>query len=313
MSFKESGFVTNAVIDTSLLTIGRAEFRLFRELLHQHSGIWLRDGKEVMLASRLARRLRDHGMSSFAEYYEYVKGCQDNGQELGELLNCVTTNKTAFFRERHHFDFLSQVVVPELVAGMHAPTAGNGRDEVARPMKMPIRIWSAACSTGEEPYSIAITLLESPVCSRYVSGLDIHIVASDLDTTVLEKAVRGVYGEEELEGINPAIQKKYFLRGTDGMLGKIKVKKPVTDLVDFQRLNLMDRVWPLSTPFDAVFFRNALIYFQRDIQDLFLRRIVRHMKPGGYLFLGHSEHVPWLQSILEPLEKTVHRVRTSIK
>jgi chemotaxis protein methyltransferase CheR len=136
-------------VDTSLLNIPQKEFELFRTLIHKHTGIWLREGKQVMLASRLAKRVRAHKLGDFAEYYRFVDGRQDNGVELGELINCVTTNKTAFFRERHHFDFLLKKV-PEVVG--RAATRGTRRS---------VSVWSAACSTGEEPYSIAMTLLEA--------------------------------------------------------------------------------------------------------------------------------------------------------
>lgn len=298
--------MADAVMDSSLLTMEANEFRLFRDLIHRHTGIWLREGKQVMLASRLARRLREHRLNSFADYYRCVEGAQDGGRELGELINCVTTNKTAFFRESHHFDFLARTVVPESltrVRRLHADPAGQ-------PARPDFRVWSAACSTGEEPYSIAITLLESPL--RTVAGAwEIQVVASDIDTTVLAKAVRGVYGEEELEAVAPALRGKYFLRGKDAMTGSIRVKKQVAALVEFERINLMDRSWPLRTSFDAIFFRNALIYFQQETQDLFLRRMIRYLKPGGYLFLGHSEHIPWLHDVLEPLQKTIYRLRRS--
>ena len=135
--------------ETSVVAMDVHEFKTFRELIHQKTGIWLRDGKQAMLAGRLSKRLRHHGMIDFASYAAYLKRVHDGGKELAEIINCVTTNKTSFFREMHHFDFLMQTLVPELVAGA----------ELGRPRK--IRIWSAACSTGEEPYSIAISLLEA--------------------------------------------------------------------------------------------------------------------------------------------------------
>ena len=302
--------MSNPATESALLSIRPTDFALFRSLIHKHAGIWVRDGKQTMLASRLARRLRVHGMSDFGEYYRFVANCGDGDEELAALINCVTTNKTAFFRENHHFEFLSNVVVPESVARTDiAPASGNSTNVSFQ--NKTVRVWSAACSTGEEPYSIAITLLEAKQRLRGAASgaLDIHVVASDIDTDVLGKAARGVYNQEELEDIDPTLHKKYFLRGKDDMSGQFKVKSHVASLVNFQRINLMDRSWPVSGPFDAIFFRNALIYFQQDIQDVFLRRMVRYLKPGGYLFLGHSEHIPWLHSILEPLHQTVFRLR----
>lgn len=292
--------------DPALLTVGPAEFRLFRDLIHLHTGIWLRDGKEMMLASRLSRRLRALRLASFAEYYAYVEGLRDGDQEVGELINCVTTNKTSFFREPHHFRFLAERLVPEMLA--RSREAQRGGKESVHPG---IRIWSAACSTGEEPYSIAITLLEAQQRWHWpLSGSAISIVASDVDTKVLARAVQGIYSGDEIEGLDAGLLKKYFLRGKEQMAGKIRVKKAVASVVEFQRINLKDASWPLSGLFDAIFFRNALIYFQRETQDLFLRRIMRHLRPNGYLFLGHSEHIPWLHDVLEPLQQTVYRLRS---
>lgn len=291
-----SGPTTDMTLDSSLPSIDALEFDRFRALIRQHTGIWLRDGKQVMLASRLARRLRFHGLASFEDYYRFVEAHKDGGAELDELIDCITTNKTAFFRERHHFDYLGEVVVPELIACC-------SRQMLPRD----INIWSCACSTGEEPYSIAITLLESKAGLH--GGWKLRVLGSDIDTKVLDTAGRAIYSEVGLNDIDAQLQKKYFLRGKDDRAGQIKVKERVRSLVDFKRINLMDRAYPLDVRFDAVFFRNALIYFQKDIQELFLRRIARHLKVGGYLFLGHSEHISWLHDLYEPLHKTIYRLR----
>jgi chemotaxis protein methyltransferase CheR len=194
-----------------------------------------------------------------------------------------------------------------------------------------IRVWSAASSTGEEAYSTAITLLEAlktpsrvtnqipmrnAASQAAVSGFSfspgswkIEIVASDIDTKVLETAQRAIYSSDSLASVAPPLQKKYFLRGKDDMIGQVKVKPEVTRLVQFKHINLMDARWPLEDLFDVIFFRNALIYFNQDTQDVFLRKMVRHLKPRGYLFLGNSEHIPWLHNILEPLNQTMYRLR----
>lgn len=305
--------------DNSPSPLGLREFKLFRTLVHERTGIWLRDGKQVMLASRLSRRLRYHGMTSFADYYDYVQTSQDDGDELRELINCVTTNKTSFFRERHHFDFLTNIVVPKIQT-----EARGGASRL-------IRVWSAACSTGEEPYSIAITLFEalkgpislraeiSPPVPAAPTGLGrpailpdswrIEVVASDIDTKVLETAVQAVYPESSLATIAIPLQRKYFLRGRDDMVGKVKVKPEVARLVQFKNINLMDARWPVDGLFDVIFFRNALIYFNQETQNTFLRNMARFLKPGGYLFLGNSEHIPWLADILTPLNQTMYQLR----
>jgi len=309
------GFAT----DNSVFAMGLREFKLFRSLVHERTGIWLRDGKQVMLASRLSRRLRHYGITDFAEYYEVVRKAPDNGEEIRELINCVTTNKTSFFRERHHFDFLSKTVVPEIQAAVQR---GGPRS---------IRVWSAASSTGEEAYSIAITLQEalqqkaralSPVSAGKrvarpgLSGFSfspgswkIEIVASDIDTNVLATGQRAIYSSDSLASVPPPLQKKYFLRGKDGMAGRVKLKPEVARLVQFKRINLKDPQWPLEGLFDVIFFRNALIYFNQNTQDVFLRKMTQYLKPRGYLFLGNSEHIPWLHGILEPLNQTMYRLR----
>jgi chemotaxis protein methyltransferase CheR len=298
--------------------MGLREFKLFRSLVHERTGIWLRDGKQIMLASRLSRRLRHHGIADFAEYYKYVRNAPDNCEEIREFINCVTTNKTSFFRESHHFDFLAKTVVPEVQAAVRR---GGSRT---------IRVWSAASSTGEEAYSIAMTLLEAlqpqgsftgpvPLCnghprnglSRFSSpgSWKIEIVASDIDTNVLAAGQRAVYSLDALVSVSPPLQKRYFLRGKDGMAGRVKVKPEVTRLVQFKRINLKDPQWPLEGLFDVIFFRNALIYFNQNTQDTFLRKMIQHLKPRGYLFLGNAEHIPWLHGILEPLNQTMYRLR----
>jgi len=258
--------------------------------------------------------VRKLGLGGFAQYYEYIQKANDKSVEIVELINCVTTNKTSFFRERHHFDYLAGHVVEEKkVAAQH----GAGKS---------IRVWSAACSTGEEPYSVAITLLEtlqsrqpafhadpaqkrSPAISLPAYSWRIEIVASDIDTAVLATAKRGVYRMEALASVAQPLWKKYFLRGKDEMQGSVKVKAEVARLVRFQRLNLMDAQWPLEGRFDVIFFRNALIYFNQETQDLFLRRMARYLNPRGYLFLGNAEHIPWLHEIFEPLKQTMYRLR----
>jgi len=299
--------------------MGMREFQTFRTLIHKRTGIWLRDGKQVMLASRLSRRLRHHGMANFVEYCGYVQTVPDDSEEMRELINCVTTNKTSFFRERHHFEFLAGTVVPEV------------RAAVLRGAAKKIRVWSAASSTGEEAYSTAITLLEElrtasninrsvgphyspkraglPGTAMESGGWKIEIVASDIDTRVLETARRAIYSQDSLVSIAPALQKKYFLRGKDDMRGRVKLKPDVTRLVEFKRINLQDARWPLEGLFDVIFFRNALIYFNQETQDIFLRKMIRYLKPRGYLFLGNAEHIPWLHGILEPLNRTMYRLR----
>jgi chemotaxis protein methyltransferase CheR len=274
------------------------DFRAFRDVIHRSTGIWLRDGKQVMLASRLGRRLRYHDLNSFSEYYQYLRSVRDDGREMGEFINCVTTNKTSFFREDHHFAFLAERLVPEL------------RRAALRGAAKTIRIWSAACSTGEEPYSIVIALREAlgPECAHW----KLEVVASDIDTTVLKKGKAGIYDAAvlaELNQLNPSLHGRYFLRGVGAASGQVKLKPEVMQHVTFQQINLMDASWRLEGHFDAIFFRNALIYFKPDTQELFLRRMLGYLRSGGFLLLGHSEHVPWLYDAVIPMPKTVYQLR----
>jgi chemotaxis protein methyltransferase CheR len=274
-----------------------ADFGRFRTLIQQQTGICLRDGKQVMLASRLGRRLRHHGLTSFSEYLALVERRTDGDKEMGEFINCITTNKTSFFRESHHFDFLAETLVPAI------------KQSAARGAAKSMRIWCAASSTGEEPYSIVISLLEA--FGPIAAGWDIKVVASDIDTEVLRKAAAGIYSVESLDTMNESMKSRYFLRGKGDATGQVKVKAEVAAHIQFKRINLMEPVWPVEGLFDAIFFRNALIYFAPPTQSLFLRRMLRSLKPNGYLFLGHSEHVPWLHDAVKPLSKTIYQLRTS--
>ena len=286
--------MTDPLLDTKLLRMEDRDFAKFRELIYARTGISLRAGKQVMLASRLSRRLRHHRMASFSEYYALLTHPQTGADEMVDFINCVTTNKTSFFRESHHFDFLAETLVPELMK--------SGKTSQ-------IRIWSAACSTGEEPYSIAIALLE--VLRNAANPWEIKIVASDIDTAVLRTAQAGIYPAESLDTVKTSAHARYFLRGKAEAAHQVKVKPELASHVQFKRINLSDTSWPLEGFFDGIFFRNALIYFDQPTQDLFLRKMLRYLTPNGYLFLGHSEHVPWLSDAVEPLSRTVYRKRHS--
>jgi chemotaxis protein methyltransferase CheR len=238
-------------------------------------------------------------LADFGSYYDYVMQSRD-GDEMRELINRVTTNKTSFFREKQHFEFLTQTVVPKQ---QQAAAAGAAKG---------MRIWSGACSTGEEPYSIAMTLLDAlhqPAGAK--AGWSIEVVASDIDTKVLDTAERGVYPGDALESVPAALRGRYFLRGKDGMAGSVKAKQELRQLVTFKHINLMHVQWPLDGLFDAIFFRNALIYFDQQTQNTVLRKMLLYLKPGGYLFLGHSEHVPWLHDAVTPLKQTIYQLKES--
>jgi len=267
-------------------------FRRFRDLIYEHTGIFMQDDKRLMLSSRLTRTLRALDLTSFNAYYDLLQRSPRDSPGFCSFINSVTTNKTSFFREPHHFDFLANTVVPL----MEAAQAGSSRR---------IRVWSAAVSTGQELYSIAITLLEA----LPDGGWNIDLVGSDIDTVVLAHAQRAVYPAESVAHLDPAFLSRYFLRGDGAMAGQVKLKPEVTSLAEFRRVNLMEARWPIDGFFDVIFFRNALIYFRPDIQEVFLRKMMRHLGPGGYLFIGNAEYIPFLEDILEPVYRTVYRMR----
>lgn len=243
-------------------------FNLFSDLIYRTSGIRLTNQKKNLLISRLLKRLRALGIDGFYHYYQLVKS--DNS-ELIQMLNCIATNTTRFFREEYHFKFLKEICIPELLN------------------KRFINIWSAGCSTGEEPYSIAISVTEA--LSRY-KGLkpEVMILGTDISTTAIDFAKAGIYEEEQIpDDIRDSILKKYFLKGVGEYSGRVLVKDFLKSKVYFERLNLKDRIYPVRRDFDIIFCRNVMIYFSSEMKEHVISRFYDHLMDGGYLFLGHSE------------------------
>ena len=278
----------------NLLGISDDDFDAFRALIYEASGISLSDGKRALVCSRLSKRLRQLGLVTYSDYYDYLQSQDPNGAELQEMINCITTNKTEFFREAHHFQFLRQKLFPQWQE--RAKLTGGRR----------LRIWSAACSTGEEPYTIAMTLAEH---FRNLAAWDAKILASDIDTEVLARARSGIYAAERMDGITAEMLPRYFLRGMGAHAGKFRVRPEVQRLVTFRQINFVEEVWPIRAKFDAIFCRNALIYFNRESQKKIVNRLIDHLAPGGHLFLGHSENADWLTERLVILGQTVYRPR----
>jgi len=255
-------------VSGGIIELDDKQFNLFREIIYREAGIKLSDMKKALVQSRLLRRLRELHIFSYDDYYSFL---QDNyTQEIINLINCITTNKTEFFREARHFDFMHQVVLPEYV-GMKKKT---------------LRIWSAGCSTGEEPYTIAITLLEF---FKDMQMPDIKILATDIDTHVLELALDGRYKKEILEMLNVDMLRRYFLKGSDVNLGFYRVKDHVKKYIYFRRLNLLSDHYPMKNQFDIIFCRNVIIYFDKETQKRLFGKFYQYLKDDGYLFLGHSE------------------------
>lgn len=246
------------------LPLSDVHFRRISQLIYQRAGIVLADHKREMVYNRLVRRLRLLGVTDFGQYLALLEN-DPNSAEWQAFINALTTNLTAFFREAHHFPILAE----------HARSRPNGYS-----------VWSTAASTGEEPYSIAITLSE--VLGNRASGCQVW--ASDIDTQVLEKATAGVYRQDELSTLTPQQFQRFFLRGTGPHDGLVRVRPELAAMVNFQPLNLLAPEWSLPGQFDAIFCRNVMIYFDKETQERILRRFVPLLKPGGLMFAGHSEN-----------------------
>ena len=256
------------------------DFERIRALIRERAGINLHDGKRAMVYSRLTRRLRDLGETSFARYLARLEATDDSAPEWQEFVNALTTNLTSFFRESHHFPLLAEAL--------------------RRHRGAPVRIWCNAASTGEEPYSIAITLLEA-----LPEAAPETILATDIDTRVLETASRGVY-PADARGIDDAQRRRHFLRGTGANGGAMRVRPELRRLIDFRPHNLMTPDWSLGAPFDIVFCRNVMIYFDCPTQRRVLERMHRTMKPGALLFAGHSENFTDSRDLFQLRGKTVY-------
>jgi chemotaxis protein methyltransferase CheR len=264
-----------------------ADFERIRKLIHQRAGISLHAGKQAMVYSRLSRRLRETGHSGFGAYLGWLESATGAAAdaEWQEFVNCLTTNLTAFFREEHHFHAL----VEDLRA--RAPLA-QGRS---------MRIWCNAASTGEEPYSLAMTVVETLGVSAAVK-----LVCSDIDTKVLATAQRGVY-TADARGLSPERLRRHFLRGTGANAGSIRVKPELARLVEFRPFNLMSPSWSaLGEPFDLVFCRNVMIYFDNPTQRQVLERMHAVMRPGGLLYVGHSENFTDARDLFRLRGKTIY-------
>lgn len=254
--------------------LSHSDFRRLSALIRTKCGIKMPDAKKVMLEARLRKRLRFLNMRSYSEYCAYLFSPQGMMRELVHMIDVVTTNKTDFFREPRHFDFLAGTAVPEL---MRCCGAGIRRR---------LRVWSAGCSTGEEPYTIAMVLSE--LAERH-PAFDFVITATDISTRVLEAAIRGVYREEKASTVPPVLKKKYFMQSRDRSKKLVRMIPEIRDRVGFRRLNFMEDDFGRKEKSDIIFCRNVIIYFERATQERFLERLCDHLRPGGYLFMGHSE------------------------
>jgi chemotaxis protein methyltransferase CheR len=266
-------------------TLSAAQFRRICRILYQQCGISLREGKEALVRSRLSRRLRRLGLQNFDQYIEMVES-DGSGSELQTLVDSLTTNKTSFFREPQHFAFLQAQLLPQLCRE-----------------RRPVRFWSAGCSTGEEPYSLAILLLEK---IPSIEKADWRILATDISDRVLSEARMGEYAPERLEDVPPAYLRSYFRSAAPAESSRFAVTDSVRALIRFARLNLM-KDWPMQGPFDAIFCRNVMIYFDLSTRKELVGRFVRKLRPGGYLFVGHSESLTQASKELIYVQPAIYR------
>lgn len=268
----------------------RSDFDRVRALIHARAGIALNPSKRSMVYSRLSRRLRALGMSDFSRYLDALEAGGDAAPEWQEFVNALTTNLTAFYREAHHFPVLA-------------------RHLLERAGQRPLRVWCCAASTGEEPYTLAMTAVDA-----FASVTPpVAILATDIDTAVLDRARRGVYAEDAVRRLDAALLRRHFLRGKGVHAGQVRVRPELQALVSFRPLNLRSDRWPLEGRFDAIFCRNVMIYFDKPTQHSVLRRLASHLMPGGLLFAGHSENLAQARDLFQPQGRTVYRLAAPLR
>ena len=274
---------SSAIVD-SLPVLKTREFQQIRQLAYDHFGLHLGSGKQGLVAARLGKKLRELGLKSFQAYYDYVvNDC--TGAAIEAMVDQLTTNHTSFFREPRHFELLGKTIFPTLIA------------------RSQIHIWSAACSSGEEPYSIAMTLLEE---SPQEAAAKIRIKATDISTRVLDKAQHGVYAAERFEGVPSHMLQKYLLKGHNASVNSFRFKSSLRSMIDFGRLNLMDQL-PAGYRCSVLFCRNIMIYFDRPTQQSLVERLSEHLEDGGYFFIGHSESLNNISHGLDYISPATYR------
>lgn len=268
--------------------LSQDDFRKFSSFIYEQFGIKMPDVKRVMLQGRLLKRIRDLKMTSYTQYREYLFSPEGQRKEIYNFLSVITTNKTDFFREPVHFDFMSSTALPEFQEQGHRH----------------ISVWSSACSSGEEPYTIAMVLNE------YVQsnpGMTFEILGSDISQNVLEKAARGVYPEKAVAMIPLDLKRKYLLRSKDRENPTVRVAPLLQKNFSLKYLNLMDRIYDIKDEFDIIFCRNVLIYFDRETQERVVQKLCEKLRTGGYLFIGHSESLSNMNLPLANIKPTIFK------
>lgn len=268
------------------------DYQFIRELVYSHSRIHLGPAKRELVSARLGRRLRATNLTSIGEYCRFLQ-CKKGEEEISHLIDAISTHHTSFFREPAHFDFLSKTAVPDMIArreGQSWPT---------------FKVWCAACSTGEEPYSIAMTLMRAlePVSPAW----PVHIEATDISHRVLQRARIGVYSKEALKDLPAPLVRRCFQKGFGPQNGNYRVKQFLQDAVTFRQMNLLEGSPPFSDRYHVIFCRNVMIYFDRPTRHELVRRLSSLLVPGGYLMVGHSESLTGIHQGLERVESATYR------
>jgi chemotaxis protein methyltransferase CheR len=270
-------------------TLGDSDFNYLREFVLAHCGISLGEHKRQLVQGRLLRRLRALKLSGFSAYCDLLR--QHPDEELGELASAISTNVTSFFREAHHYDFITNELLPRWLDEKR-----DGR----------LRIWSAGCSTGEEPYAMAMVLAEA--LEHYKGKIDVRILATDLSPQALAAAEKGVYAVDRLAGVSEARRQRWFQRGDGSFAGLARVHPRLRELVTILPLNLLHE-WPMQGGFDVIFCRNVVIYFDKPTKQRLFARYAQQLVEGGYLFLGHSESMYGLSEDFDLVGRTIYRKR----
>ncbi|PLX97915.1 MAG: chemotaxis protein CheR [Desulfuromonas sp.] len=280
------------VRDLTGLRISDKDFSRFAALIYEQCGIKMPLHKRSMLEARLRKRLRTLGLDSYEAYREYLFSSDGMVEELTNMIDVVTTNKTDFFREPRHFDYMIGTSVPALIA-----KSGAG-------IERPLRIWSAGCSSGEEPYTIAM-FLESFLWNS--KKIDYQILATDISTQVLEKAILGIYHRDKIEPVPDDFRKKYLLKSKNPESRQVRIVPALREKLKFCRVNFMDSSFEVGEAKDIIFCRNVIIYFDRATQERFLHRLCQCLRSGGYLYMGHSETLSGMPLPLNQLAPAIYQ------
>ena len=273
-------------------TLSDRDFRRLGEVISLKSGIKMPSTKKIMLEARLRKRLRVLGIESYKKYCNYLFSPYGMEHELHQMIDVVTTNKTDFFREKIHFDYLAGKAVPELLKVV--PTGTR---------KM-LHVWSAGCATGEEPYSLAMTLSE---LQQRRNDFDFKIVGTDISMKALEKALRGIYDTERIRTVPLILRKKYLMKSKDKARRLVRIRPELRDTVTYRQLNLLSDHYGFLQPLDIIFCRNVFIYFKKGTQEEILKKFHEHLVPGGYLFMGHCETLSQMRIPLVPIGSMIYR------